>query len=181
MRCPMISRLALAAALGLACLVAPRAGAQTCQAGYPGTCTIAGSATVTIAKVVSLQVSPASTTAPTPTSSDYTQGYNDAGGPVITVRSNTPWSVSINAATPLWSALPNGGAVPRANKPAADLLWTKTSGSGYVPFSTTAATIASGLRTTGTTVPLFYRVLYAITLDSPGIYSMDVVVTVVTP
>lgn len=155
--------------------------AQTCTAGYPGSCVVAGTATMTVAKVMSFSLSATSITAPTPTYGDYVQGYNETAGPLITIAANAPWSVSLSAATSLWTAQVVAGASPRLDKPAADLLWTRTPGSGYVPLSPVATALTSGTATTATTIPLYYRILYELDRDAPGTYTMDVVVTAVTP
>ena len=175
-----IGRAALVA-LALVGLAGRIAAAQTCTAGYPGSCVVAGSATITIPKVMSFSLSAGTTTAPTPTYADYLQGYNETAGPVVTVSANTAWTVSLSAGTALWSATANGTATPRADKPSADLLWTRTAGSGWAGLTTTSATLASGTAASAVAIPLYYRVLYSLALDTPGTYSLDVVVTVVTP
>jgi hypothetical protein len=173
--------LALAVAVGAQLWGPSRAAAQTCTAPSPGTCVAPSSASLTIGKVMQFQLSAAGTTAPTPTYADYVQGYNETTGPTITVRANTPWTLSVSAGTALWSAQSTGSATPRPDKPAADLQWSQTSGSGYVGLTTAGVTVATGTATAGTTIPLYYRILYALDLDTPGRYSLDVVVTVVTP
>jgi hypothetical protein len=171
----------LVVVLALMAAAAPTARAQSCTSPYPGTCTVAGTATITVAKVMAFQLSTSSTAAPAPSPDDYVQGHNETAGPVITLRANSPWSLSVSAGTPLWSAQSNGGAAPRVDKPAEDLLWTVTAGSGYVPLTTAGATVASGMQTNDATISLYYRILHAIETDAPGTYELDVVLTVVTP
>ena len=167
---------------GAALLAAPtRGGAQTCTAPYRSSCAVPSSASVTIGKVMQFQLSAGSTTAPSPTYADYVQGYNETDGPTVTVRANTPWTLSVSAGTTLWAAQSTGTATPRTDKPASDLQWSRTSGSGYAGLTTTGVTVASGGATAGATIPLHYRILYALALDTPGRYSLDVVLTVVTP
>jgi len=155
--------------------------AQTCSPAAPiptGSCTVATSTSITIVKVLKLTLSTISQTLAAPTETNFDSGHEDASGPVVTVQTNAAWNLSINAAAATWTAT---GAGARASKPASDLQWSKVSGSGYAGLSASAAAVTAGTGTAGSTVNLFYRVLYNWTLDTPGNYSLVVVYTLTTP
>lgn len=158
-----------------------RAQACTVNSGA-GTCPIAISVQVTAPKVVRLTVSPASITLTSPTATDFDNGYAATTGPVVTVNANTPWTVSMRAGAALWTATSTvPGVTARANKPSTDLQWSTSAGGTFTGFTTTNVTLASGIRTSAAATSLYYRTLHAWTLDTPGDYSLAVILTVVAP
>jgi hypothetical protein len=109
--------------------------------------------------------------------SDYTAAtiFMPTTGPTFTVSANRNYKVQISAATAAFAG-------PYA-KPAGDLLWSNTNGSGYVALSQTPADmVAAGTPTTASApVGVFYSTKYNITNDVPGSYSIDVKFTLVAP
>jgi hypothetical protein len=147
------------------------------------TCSVAGlRITINIGRATQLTVSPTTTPLTTPTPADYATGYAPTNGPSVTVRSNSPWSVAISAATATWAAVNTGSEPARTNKPAGDLRWSLTPTGTFTGLSTTPATVSTGAAaTTGTSFALYYRTLYSYALDTPGAYSLQVVFTLTAP
>lgn len=165
----------------LAILCAPfLAGAQTCALGSPGQCTTNTTATLTVPAVIQVLVSPVA--ASTPASiADFEAGYGTLDGSLLTVSANTPWALSIGAATPTWLATTTLPGVPaRPDKPAEDLLWSIDDAT-FTPLDMTTRQLASGPATNAFVRTLTYRVLYSLLLDSPGRYEMTVLLTVTAP
>ena len=168
----------------LACLVglcAPLvAETQTCTVSSPGQCATNTTATLTVPAVIQVLISPA--TSSTPASiADFEAGYGTLDGSLLTVSANTPWALSISAATPTWlatSTLP--GIAARPDKPAEDLLWSIDDAT-FTPLDMTTRQLASGPATNAVVRTLTYRVLYSLLLDSPGRYEMTVLLTVTAP
>lgn len=168
------------ALLGVA-LVVPAAGrAQACTANVPGQCSVNTSATLTVPAVIQVIVTPAASSVPA-SIADFEAGYGTLNGPSITVSANTPWALSISAATSTWTAtstLP--GVAARADKPAADLLWS-IDDVAFTPLEMTTRQLASGAATNAFIRTLSYRVLYSLLLDTPGRYEMTILLTVTAP
>ncbi|HEV8447559.1 MAG TPA: hypothetical protein VGQ44_12090 [Gemmatimonadaceae bacterium] len=113
--------------------------------------------------------------APT-TMADYTSStiQMPTNGPTYTVSANRNYKVQISAATAAFTG-------PYA-KPASDLLWSNTNGSGYVGLTTTPTDMTSGGPTTASApVGVFYKTSYNIATDVPGSYQIDVKFTLVAP
>ena len=165
----------------LAALGAPVvAHAQTCSAFSPGQCSANTTATLAVPAVIQVLVAPAPGT-PSASIADFEAGYGSLEGSVLTVNANTPWALSISAATPTWlatSTLP--GVAARADKPAEDLLWSVDDAT-FTPLDMTTRQLASGVATSAFVRTLTYRVLYSLLLDSPGRYEMTVLLTVTAP
>jgi hypothetical protein len=175
--------LAVAAAAALT-LGARSAAAQTCTVVLPpnpGQCSDNVTATVTIPKMAVISVS-TSTTSAAATASDVELGYQNVGGPTITVKANTAWTAQLAAGAAVWSAVNTDPTTPaRTNKPAGDLQYTVNGAGSYVSLSTAAAQLGTGSRTTGTNYVLAYKILYDVTRDTPGQYTLPVVLTVIAP
>lgn len=175
-----LASLALAAAL--LALVARGARAQTCTAsGAQATCTVSTTAAISIGKVTLLTVSvPATSVAPS--GSDVELGYQNVSGPTITVQSNTPWSLQLAAGAAVWSATnTDPTTAARTNKPSTDLQWAVTPAASYAGLTTTSVQLLTGGPTSGASLTLGYRILYDLTLDTPGQYTLPVQLTVVAP
>jgi len=181
MRPTRISAL-LAMALGL--LAAPFSlNAQACTAnGSPGNCNRTGSVTMTAGRVVLLQVSAASTTLAAPTPTDFDNGFNATTGPTLTVSANAAWTLYLRASTVYWAATnTSAGAPARTTKPAGELMWSKTSNGTFNALTTSDVSLATGAATASNVTSLFFRTLYNWTLDTPGNYSLSVVLTLTSP
>lgn len=167
--------------LSLAVLaLANRADAQSCTTVPPGSCGANTSASMTIPAVIQIVVSSGSGPQPA-TLAEFETGHGDFAGPVVTVSANTPWALSISAATPLWSATSTfPGVTARADKPASELRWSVGAAS-FTPLDVSAQQLATGPRTNAAVSALTWRVLYDLTLDTPGDYAMTVLFTVTSP
>ncbi len=179
----MSARVLLLLLVVLALAAGRMAHAQACSVtGANGSCTINTSVQMTAPKVVRLTVSPAAITLTSPATTDYDAGFAASAGPAVTVNANTPWTVSIRAASALWTATNSvPGVAARANKPAADLQWSTAAAGSFSGFTTTNVTLASGADTNAALTTLFYRTLYSWTADTPGDYSLGIILTIVAP
>lgn len=147
-------------------------------------CSVSNTASVQVGTKVRLTISSNATALTVPTIADFD---NAAGvldnGPALTVKANRPWTVKISANTAAWGYVDSftlGGAAPV--KPAADLLWSTTSGSGYVAASNaTPATVFNGNGTSGTSQNVYYQVMWNSATDKPGDYSLQLDYTITTP
>lgn len=169
------------AALGL--LAGPsRLAAQCTASGGPASCWLPGSVSMTAGRVVRLQVSAGSTTLTAPTPADFDAGFNATTGPTFTVSANAAWTLHLRASTALWSATNTSpGAPARTNKPAADLMWTTASNGAFTAMTTTDVNLVTGAATASSFTTLFFQTLYNWTLDTPGNYSLSVVLTLTSP
>jgi hypothetical protein len=158
------------------------AEAQTCTANLPGACSLNITTSLLIPKVVDVSLSSSSTTLTPPTVTDFTNGFVLDNGPTVTFKANTPWTASIRAGQATWTAtVSTPGVTPWATKPASDLLWSTTSGSGYAAFTTSNVFLTSGVKTLGSSLALFFKTKETWTTDLPGKYTMPVVITITAP
>jgi hypothetical protein len=164
-------------------LAGPSSLAAQCSLnGSPDNCNQLGSVSMTAGRVVRLQVSAGATLLTAPTPADFDAGFNTTTGPTFTVSANAPWTLSLRASSALWTATNTSpGAPARTTKPAADLKWSKTSNGTFVPLTTTDVTLVSGIATASNATNLFFQTLYNWTLDTPGSYSLTVVLTLTAP
>jgi hypothetical protein len=175
----------LAVAVSMLIAVAP-AGARaqgTCSVpNGAGNCVIADNATqaanITITRAVLMSLSASSVALASPVSADYIAGFGQTTGPSLTAKANTGWNVAIRATQATWTASP---APARANKPTADLQWGVAAAGPFNDLTTTNVTVQSGVATAGTVIPLYFRVKYAWTLDTPGTYSLPLQLTITAP
>lgn len=159
-----------------------RARAQCTAAGAPATCSQPGSVSMTAGRVVRLQMSAGSTSLTAPTTTDFDAGFNSTTGPTLTVSANAAWTLHIRAASALWTATNTmSGVVARANKPAADLKWSTASGGSFTALSTSDASLVSGGATASNATTLYFQTLYNWSLDTPGNYSLSIVLTLTSP
>ena len=176
-----ISGLAIAFALVHA-FTPDGAGAQCTASGNGGTCTVASNASVTAGRVIRMQMTATSTTLTAPTATDFDAGFNSTSGPTLTISANAAWRLYIRSTTALWSATNTSpGAPARTNKPVGDLRWSTNAGGPFVALTTTDANLAAGSATASTANTLFFRTLYAWTLDTPGDYSLTLVLSLTSP
>jgi hypothetical protein len=121
-----------------------------------------------------------SLTAPTP--SDFDAGFNSTTGPTLTVSANAAWTLHIRAASALWTATNTAtGVAARVDKPAADLKWSTSSGGAFTALSNSDASLVSGAATASGATTLYFQTLYGWTVDTPGNYSLSIVLTLTSP
>jgi len=159
-----------------------RAGAQCTATGSPANCGLPGSVAMTAGRVVRLQVSAGSTPLTAPTPADFDAGLNATTGPTLTVSANAPWTLHLRAASALWTATNTApGAPARTNKPAADLQWSTASNGGFTALTTGDVSLLTGSATATSATTLYFQTLYNWTLDTPGNYSLSIVLTLTAP
>lgn len=176
--------LAVFTAASLALIAAtPSSSMAQCQvSGNGGSCELDANVSMTIGRVILLQMSTASTPLTTPTAADFDAGFNSTTGPVLTVGANMPWRLRMRAATAVWGATDTSpGAPARTNKPVGDLLWSRFVGGPFVAMTTTNVTLASANATASNVTSLFFRTNYAWLLDTPGIYTLGIIFTLTSP
>ena len=175
-------RALICALLAGAFAAAAKADAQCLASGNGGNCNQPGSVTVTAGRVVRLQMSAGSTALTAPTTTDFDAGFNATTGPTLTVSANAAWTLHIRAATAVWTATNTSpGAPARANKPAGDLKWRTASNGSFTPLSTSDASLVNGNATASDATTLFFQTTYDWALDTPGNYSLSVVLTLTSP
>jgi hypothetical protein len=167
--------------MGLSALPS-RAGAQCTASGAGGSCTQPGSVSMTAGRVVRLQMSAAGTALTAPTPTDFDAGFNATTGPILTVSANAAWTLHLRSAAAFWTAVNTSpGAPARTTKPAADLRWSTASGGPFSALTTTDVNLVTGAATASNITTLYFQTLYAWTLDTPGNYSLAVVLTLTSP
>ena len=164
------------------CSLAARADAQCTAAGSPGSCGQPGTVSVTAGRVVRLQMSAGSTSLTPPTTTDFDAGFNATTGPTLTISANSAWTLHIRAASSVWTATnTTTGVAARTNKPAGDLKWSTASAGAFTALSASDATFISGSATASSATTLYFQTLYDWSLDTPGNYSLSVVLTLTSP
>jgi hypothetical protein len=170
-----------AAVIGLP-MAASSASAQCSATGAPANCGLPGTVSMTAGRVVRLQMSAVSTplTAPNPT--DFDAGFNATTGPTLTVSANASWTLSLRAAAATWTATNTSpGAPARTTKPAADLMWSTASNGSFIALTTIDVNLVTGAATASNATTLYFQTLYNWTLDTPGNYSMAIILTLTAP
>jgi hypothetical protein len=158
------------------------ATAQCTASGAPATCNLPGSVSMTAGRVVRVQMSAGSTALTAPTPTDFDAGFNSTTGPSLTVSANAAWTLHIRASAALWTATNTSpGAPARTTKPAADLKWSTASNGTFSALTTTDALLVGGSATASSATTLYFHTLYNWTLDTPGNYSLSVVLTLTSP
>ncbi len=170
-------------AIIIAGATAPAAAHAQCTAsGSPANCGVPASVSMTAGRVVRLQMSAASTSLAAPTTSDFDAGFNATTGPTLTVSANAPWTLHIRAASATWTATNTSpGAPARTNKPAGDLQWSLVASGGFAALTTSDVSLFTGSATASDATTLYFQTLYDWALDSPGNYSLSVVLTLTAP
>ena len=158
------------------------AGAQCTANGAPANCGLPGSVSMTAGRVVRLQVSAGSTALSAPTPADFDAGLNATTGPTLTVSANAAWTLHLRASSALWTATNTSpGAPARTTKPAADLKWSTASNGSFAALTTGDVTLLTGSATANSATTLYFQTLYNWTLDTPGNYSLSIVLTLTAP
>ena len=171
---------AVLAALSILC--AMEASAQCTASGSPGSCGQPGTVSMTAGRVVRLQMSAGSTSLTAPTTTDFDAGFNSTTGPTLTVSANAAWTLHIRAASSVWTATnTTTGVAARTNKPAGDLKWSTASGGTFTALSASDASLVNGSATASSATTLYFQTLYNWSLDTPGNYSLSIVLTLTSP
>jgi len=158
------------------------AAAQCTASGAPASCNLPGSVSMTAGRVVRVQVSAGSTALTAPTPADFDGGLNSTTGPSLTVSANAAWTLHIRASAALWTATNTSpGAPARTTKPAADLKWSTASNGTFNALTTTDVLLVGGSATASSATTLYFQTLYNWTLDTPGNYSLAVILTLTSP
>ena len=171
----------IATLIGLSTSASP-GSAQCTASGAPASCGVPGSVSMTAGRVVQLQVSAGSTALTAPTPGDFDAGLNATTGPTLTVSANAPWTLSLRALAATWTATnTSAGAPARTTKPAADLKWSTASNGSFTSLTTSDVNLVTGSATASNATTLYFETLYSWTLDTPGNYSMSIVLTLTSP
>jgi hypothetical protein len=158
------------------------AAAQCTASGAPASCNLPGSVSMTAGRVVRVQVSAGSTALTAPTPADFDAGFNSTTGPSLTVSANAAWTLHVRASAALWTATNTSpGAPARTTKPAADLMWSTASNGTFNALTTTDVLLVGGSATASNATTLYFQTLYSWTLDTPGNYSLAVILTLTSP
>ena len=156
--------------------------AQCTASGAGGTCNQAGSVSMTAGRVVRLQMVPGSTALTNPIPADFDAGFNATTGPTFTVSANAAWTLHVRAAAAFWTATNTSpGAPARTTKPAADLKWSTAVAGPFNPLTTSDVNLVTGAATASSVTTMFFQTLYSWTLDTPGNYSLSVILTLTSP
>jgi hypothetical protein len=179
----MIRSVITAALMILGAATIPAAALAQCNiSGAPDNCSVPGSESMTAGRVVRLQMTAGSTPLTAPTTADFDAGFNSTTGPTLTISANSPWTLHIRAAAASWTATNTSpGAPARTNKPSGDLLWSIASNGTFAALTTTDASLVNGSATASNATTLYFQTLYSWTLDTPGNYSLSVVLTLTAP
>ena len=181
MRSLRLCTVAVAIAIGATTIPAV-AAAQCTASGAPASCNQSGTVSMTAGRVVRLQMSAAATSLTAPTPADFDAGFNATTGPTFTVSANAPWTLHVRASTAVWTATnTSAGAPARANKPAADLMWSTASNGAFGALTTSDVNLVTGSATASSATTLYFRTVYNWTLDTPGAYGLTVVLTLTAP
>lgn len=156
-------------------LVAPTAQGQTCAVNP---CTVTNTASAMIGELLQLTLAGADPTVLTPpvvTDFSGDEAFKTNTGPQATVRSNVPWTVTVEGAAGVWT----GGS---GSKPASDLAWHPASApNAYAQDMSSADPLFDGGPTGGASETILYRTRWDITTDSPGTYTLVVNFTLSAP
>lgn len=179
--------LALATALALAAALAlpATARAQACvtPAASGGSCDLDVQLRMAAPEVMRLEMSHPTLDLGAPSLEDFARGFRDVAGPVVSVRANRSYRVEM-AAEP--AAFRYRGAHADPGKPASQLRWGLTPGSH--PFHLGAPGTLIGASPAGparggapASARPHFRVLWSLETDPPGVYELDVRVTISAP
>ena len=156
--------------------------AQCTANGILDSCGVPGSVSLIAGRVVRLQMSAGSTSLSAPTTADFDAGFNATTGPTLTVSGNAPWTLHVRSTTAFWSATNTSpGAPARTTKPAGDLSWSTSSNGAFNALTTSDASLFTGPATASNATTLYFQTLYNWALDTPGNYSLSIVLTLTAP
>jgi hypothetical protein len=162
--------------------IALDARAQCTASGAGGTCNQPGSVTMTAGRVIRLQMSAASTALTAPTPADFDAGFNATTGPTLTVSANAAWTLHLRSSSTFWTAgNTSPGAPARTTKPVGDLRWSTASNGTFIALTNGDVNLVTGAATANNATTLYFQTLYDWALDTPGNYSLTVVLTLTAP
>jgi hypothetical protein len=122
--------------------------------------------------VTRLHTSSATTDFGTVSVADMLGGTSEQAGPLLDVKSNRPFVVTIAAATPTFGP---------AAKLGSDVGWALSAGGPYTPLSTTGVTVLTLSSGGLVSQPLHFRILWDLAGDGPGEYLLELLVTIASP
>jgi len=156
--------------------------AQCTANGAPDSCGVPGSVSLIAGRVIRLQTSAGSTSLSAPTTADFDAGFNSTTGPTLTVSANAPWTLHVRSTVAFWSATNTSpGAPARTTKPVGDLSWSTSSNGTFSALTTSDASLVAGPATASNATTLYFQTLYNWSVDTPGNYSLSIVLTLTAP
>ena len=185
-RVPRVLAVAAGVAGVAACLLTlltPRiaAGQGTCTVNNQTNCTAAGSVTqalrITITAATRLIIPVGDFVMPVPEATALSTSFGIPLPIAVTVNSNKPWSLSLNATAATWSRI---SGLARLDKPSTDLQWGLSAGGAFFGVTTAPVTITNGAATSAA-IPLHLRVRYDFGLDVAGGYSLPLTLVITAP
>jgi hypothetical protein len=169
--------------------------AQTsCDATAPAlapSCARATTVTATVAHILRLELSTFNTTMTPPDlpqfdSSRVAQSpdqYPLTVGPLVTVRANRPWRLTIEPTAPTFTFKPDPlyQLTHPTGKPAADMTWSTSQASGFRPLvaETPQAVASNPSRGSFSQYTMYYRTLWRYDVDVPGTYALSISYTII--
>lgn len=166
--------------IGQATISRPAAAQAACNGGI--SCAVTVTLRLGRPQVFRLSMNQATTVVPGLTAADFSAGFKDVPGPMLTVLANAPYQVTVQAATSTWQYT---GTAANPAKSAADLRWSRSASGPWISsLSTTTLWPASGTAapaTAGQSIALFYRTLWQWTGSPPGGYTLPVNLTLTSP
>jgi hypothetical protein len=164
----------------LLCTAASARAQTVCTAtGLPAACSFtAFTLSLTVVRTIRITVTPSAANLGSPTAADFERGYSETLGHTVSIRANSNWQVQISSPQAAWTA---SGPGARVDKPRSNLLWATSATGAYTALNGTETTLASGTQTSLSSVPLYYRVLWAWAADPPGTYSLPVTLRIIAP
>lgn len=156
--------------------------AQCTASGAPDSCGVPGTVSMTAGRVVRLEMTPGSTSLTAPTTADFEAGLNSTNGPTLTVSANAAWTLHLRSSTAVWAATNTSPDTPaRVNKPAGDLKWSTAPNGTFAALTTSDVSLVTGAAGANNVTTLFFETLYSWSLDTPGNYSLSIVLTLASP
>jgi hypothetical protein len=157
-------------------------GAQSATCNGGSSCTLTTDLTLGISYVARLSlVLPANASDPV-SIAEMVNGSSEMTGPKLTVKSNAPFRVEVQATQSTWTYI---GAATNPNKPSSDLSWSSSIGGTYAPanVSTQFLPLGSGSSTptAGIEGTIYFRSFWNWTTSPPGNYKLPISFTLVAP
>jgi hypothetical protein len=127
---------------------------------------------------VRLTVTPTLQPLGVPTADDYNNGFSIHAAAAIEVKANEPWEVSVRSNNGQWT---ESGAGARPNKPRTDLEWGPSASGPWTTMTNALGVFDTGGPTDGEFATLYFRILWSWTLDTPGTYTINVLINLTAP
>lgn len=188
-------RCVVVAVFGFVMGVTPLHGQTYCDATSPApaapSCSRVTTATATVAHILRLQLSSLTTAMLAPDMPQFDSSRVATSldqlplttGPVVTIKSNRAWDLKIVAASATFTFIPDAVYQVRrqTGKPASDLAWSTSPGSGFAPLSssTPAELLSSSTGGAYTQFTVYYRTRWNYATDVPGTYGLNISYTLV--